>query len=64
MGNATQFTETIKASRLTPAELKERRQGARVREDVTTTVDGEIVEQPEPKAAPLTVYAPQPATWD
>ncbi len=64
MGNATNYTESLKKSPLSRAELAERRQAARVREDVTTTLEGGIVERVVPTAVPLPVHKPEPSTWD
>lgn len=64
MGNATTITESLKRSPLSQVEIKGRREAAQLREDVTTTLDGEIVERPAPKVVPRPVHNPEPATWD
>ena len=64
MGYATTFKESLKRSPLSQAEIDDRREAARLREDVTTTLEGEIVERPAPRALPTPVHNPEPATWD
>ncbi len=64
MGRATNLAEALKARPLSVAELDERRQGAKVRENVTTTLDGHVVEHVVPKAAPTPVAPREPVTWD
>jgi hypothetical protein len=62
MGLATEFAESLKAKPLLSTELEARRDGARVRESVTTTLEGEIVERAA--TAPRPVHNPEPRTWD
>jgi hypothetical protein len=64
MGNATTITESLKRAPLSRTEIKDRREAGKLREDVTTTLEGEIVERPAPKVLPLPVHNPEPATWD
>jgi hypothetical protein len=64
MGNATQITGVIKGTPLSREEIDERRDAARIRHDVTTTLDGEVVERVAPTVAPRQVQAPEPRTWD
>jgi hypothetical protein len=64
MGLATEFAESLRNKPLSQTELEQRREGARVRESVTTTLEGGIVERVVPKAAPQPVHKPEPRTWD
>jgi hypothetical protein len=64
MGNATQVTDLIRRAPLSNAEIEERDEAARIREDVTTTLDGEVVERVSPRVAPISVQRPEPSTWD
>jgi hypothetical protein len=64
MGKATTITDRVLGLPLSPAELEERRQAAIVREDVTTTLDGDVVERVTPVAAPTPVRRREAATWD
>lgn len=64
MGSATDYAELLRREPLSRAEIDARRGAAIVREDVTTTLDGDIVERVVPKAAPVPVHKPEPATWD
>jgi phosphoribosylpyrophosphate synthetase len=64
MGRATNLADALKTRPLSVAELDERRQAAKVRENVTTTLDGDVVERVTPKAAPAPVAPREPVTWD
>jgi hypothetical protein len=64
MGLATEFAESLEGKPLSQAELEERREGARVRESVTTTLEGGVVERIVPKVAPKPIHQPEPRTWD
>lgn len=64
MGNATKLTEALVKQPLSREEIDERREAALVREDVTTTLDGNIVQRVIPTAAPVPIRRPEPSTWD
>jgi hypothetical protein len=64
MGVASNVTDILITEPLNALELEQRRAGAKVRENLTTTLDGEIVERQSVTAAPLPVQRPEPATWD
>jgi hypothetical protein len=64
MGSATDYTELLEREPLSRAEIATRRAAAQVRENVTTSLDGNVVERVTPKAAPLPVHRPERATWD
>jgi hypothetical protein len=64
MGNATEYMQSLKRQPLSRSEVDERRLAALVREDMTTTLEGDIVERVTPRAMPLPVHKPEPATWD
>jgi hypothetical protein len=64
MGRATDLADALTMRPLSVTELDERRSAAKVREKVTTTLGGEIVERETPRAVPAQVQQPQVATWD
>ena len=64
MGRATDLTDALTIRPLSVIELDERRGAAKVREKVTTTLGGEIVERETPQAAPAQIQQPQVETWD
>lgn len=64
MGRATDVADVLTTRPLTAVELDERRKAAKVRENVTTTLDGEVVERATTTAAPQPVQQREPATWD
>jgi hypothetical protein len=64
MGNATQITDLIQRDPLSRQEIDARSEMERHRDDVTTTLDGAVVERVTPKLAPAPVQRPEPSTWD
>jgi len=62
MGVASDVTAALIEAPVSSAEEEERREGSRVRDDLTTKLDGSIVERAAPAAKPA--QPPQPATWD
>jgi hypothetical protein len=64
MGLATAFAESLTTMPLTVGELDERREAGKLRENLTTTLEGEIVERQTAKSAPKPVQRREPATWD
>jgi hypothetical protein len=64
MGRATNLADALKTRPLSVAELDERRQAAKVRENITTTLDGDIVERVTQQAAPAPVAPREMVTWD
>jgi hypothetical protein len=64
MGLASNLTDILTTEPLSALELEQRRAGAKVRENLTTTLAGDIVERQSVTVAPLPVQRPEPATWD
>ncbi|HEX5925820.1 MAG TPA: hypothetical protein VFY45_18445 [Baekduia sp.] len=64
MGQATDITARITRLPLSAEEVAERARAERVRTDVETTLDGQVVERPTPTAAPKPAFRAAPATWD
>jgi hypothetical protein len=64
MGVATDVTAALTRVPVSVAESEERREAARVRDDLTTTLDGSVVERVAPTVAAQPVRSPQPSTWD
>jgi hypothetical protein len=64
MGLATTFAESLTTKPLSAGELDQRREAGKLRENVTTTLEGEIVESQTVRSAPQPVHQREPATWD
>jgi hypothetical protein len=64
MGVASNVTDVITSRPLTSEEEHQRTERERVRQRLTTTPGGDIVEEQAPEIAGRTVQPSEPAIWD
>ncbi len=64
MGQATDVATAIVRRPLTLAESNARSSEEKVLRQPEATPTGEIVERPQPAAAPVSVFQAAPSTWD
>jgi hypothetical protein len=64
MGYATEISEDLLRTPITPAESVEHREQELVLREPEATPGGEIVARPAPAVAPAPIYQAAPKTWD